>query len=49
MNKFIVGQMIGEGNFGKVRIGVHRETRQKVAIKTIDKEKLLNEAIRLKV
>lgn len=31
------GESIGEGTFGKVRMGVHIHTAQKVAIKTLQK------------
>ncbi|KAI8927498.1 hypothetical protein BC831DRAFT_452162 [Entophlyctis helioformis] len=36
-------QTIGEGSFAKVKIAIHRLTRQKVAIKVIDKTKLPDE------
>lgn len=32
--------ILGEGNFGQVMIGLHNETKQKVAIKILDKEKI---------
>lgn len=31
---------LGEGGFGKVRLGTHLRTNQKVAIKMMNKEKL---------
>lgn len=34
---FDSGESIGEGTFGKVRMGVHIHTAQKVAIKTLQK------------
>jgi 5'-AMP-activated protein kinase, catalytic alpha subunit len=35
------GKSIGEGTFGKVRLGVHLPTGQKVAVKTLQKEKIV--------
>ena len=35
------GQAIGEGTFGKVRLGVHMPTEMKVAVKTLQKEKIV--------
>lgn len=34
------GKTLGEGNFGKVRIALHRQTSENVAIKIIDKSRL---------
>ena len=31
-----MGQIIGEGGFGKVYLGVHKETKKKVAVKFMD-------------
>ena len=36
--------VLGEGNFGQVMIGLHNETDQKVAIKILDKERINCEA-----
>ncbi|XP_041354063.1 serine/threonine-protein kinase 33-like [Gigantopelta aegis] len=36
---YIVGKKLGEGSFGKVYEGIHRETDEKWAIKSINKEK----------
>ncbi|KNE64032.1 CAMK/CAMKL protein kinase [Allomyces macrogynus ATCC 38327] len=41
---FKIGKTIGQGAFSKVKIGYHRETGQKVAIKIVDK-KLMAEKI----
>ena len=38
----IVGSTIGEGTFGKVKLGVHNPTKQKVAIKILEKEKIVD-------
>ena len=35
-----VGNKLGEGSFGKVHEGTHRETKEKWAIKSINKEKV---------
>ena len=45
MKRFIVGKTIGEGSFGKVKIAVHQETKQKVAIKILNKSRLEKESI----
>lgn len=37
---YIVGKTLGEGSFGKVKIGIHMKTRQQVALKIIDQEKV---------
>lgn len=36
-----LGKSIGEGTFGKVRLGIHIITEQKVAVKTLQKEKIV--------
>ena len=41
--------MIGEGGFCKVHLGVHHFTREKVAIKMIDKGRLVEQADRRRV
>ena len=38
------GENIGEGTFGKVKLGVHMHTGQRVAIKTLQKEKIVEQA-----
>lgn len=35
------GKNIGEGTFGKVRLGTHILTEQKVAVKTLQKDKIV--------
>ena len=37
---YSVGQVIGEGGFCEVRIGVHHFSQRKVAIKIVDKKQL---------
>jgi 5'-AMP-activated protein kinase, catalytic alpha subunit len=41
---FDAGKSIGEGTFGKVRLGIHIPTGQKVAVKTLQKEKIVEQA-----
>jgi len=31
---------LGEGTFGKVRLGIHVKTKQKVAIKIVNRQKI---------
>ena len=40
--EFILGQKLGEGTFGTVRLGVNRQTGEKVAIKILEKAKMNN-------
>ena len=37
---YIIGSKIGSGAFGYVRLGIHKDSKQKRAIKTIDKENI---------
>lgn len=37
---YIVGKTLGEGSFGKVKVGIHMRTRQQVALKIIDQERV---------
>ena len=37
---YILKQDIGEGNFGKVKLGIHKETGEKFAIKILNKEQI---------
>ena len=37
------GKTIGEGTFGKVKIGVHIPTNSKVAVKILEKDKIIDE------
>ena len=53
VSHYLLGPKLGEGAFGLVRSGEHEQTHQKVAIKILDKEKLmvqeLGESIRKEV
>jgi 5'-AMP-activated protein kinase, catalytic alpha subunit len=37
---YFVEKVIGEGTFGKVRMGTHKLTQEKVAIKILEKKKI---------
>lgn len=39
-----VGRTIGQGTFGKVRLGTHQITQEKVAIKILEKDKIKDQA-----
>jgi serine/threonine protein kinase len=39
-NNFIEGRSLGQGTFGKVRLGTHVLTGEKVAIKILEKDKI---------
>ena len=38
---FQMGKTVGEGTFGKVHQGIHLPTGEKVGIKVLEKEKIL--------
>lgn len=40
LGNYIISNTIGEGTFGKVRLGVHSLTGEKVAVKILEKEKI---------
>lgn len=42
VGKYELGRTIGEGTFAKVKFAINSETREPVAIKILDKEKVLN-------
>jgi len=41
---FIIGKTIGQGTFNKVKIARHVHSNEQVAIKLIDKQKIISEA-----
>lgn len=43
MINIIIAKTIGKGGFGKVKIGIHLPTQQKVAIKILNKDKIKDE------
>ena len=44
LGTFILGQKLGEGTFGVVRMATHIITGEKVAVKILDKQKILKES-----
>lgn len=40
LGNYIISKTIGEGTFGKVRLGIHTPTNEKVAVKILEKEKI---------
>jgi len=38
------GKTLGEGTFGKVKLGTHILTEEKVAVKILEKEKIVEQA-----
>ena len=44
IGKYILGKSIGEGTFGKVKIGTHITTGEKVAVKILEKSKITDVA-----
>ena len=42
VGSYLLHQTLGEGTFGKVKYAIHKETQNKVAIKILEKEKLIN-------
>ena len=43
IGQFVLGEKIGQGTFGIVVLGTHQITGEKVAVKILDKEKILQE------
>ena len=41
IGSYVLGKSIGEGTFGKVKVGKHIHTGEKVAIKILDKAKMI--------
>lgn len=40
IGQYVLGRTIGEGTFGKVKIGTHNLTNEKVAVKILEKERI---------
>lgn len=40
LTHFLSGKSLGQGTFGKVRMGTHRLTGENVAIKILEKDKI---------
>jgi len=47
MDFYELSDVLGEGKFGLVRMGIHKKTQEKVAIKIIKKEKMTNNDLEL--
>ena len=41
---FVIGRSLGQGTFGKVRLGTHLITGEKVAIKILEKDKIKDQS-----
>ncbi len=44
VGQYMLGKTIGEGTFGKVKIGIHLPTGEKVAVKILEKSKIKEQA-----
>jgi 5'-AMP-activated protein kinase catalytic alpha subunit len=40
---YLIGKTIGEGTFGKVKLGTHNVTGEKVAVKILEKHKIVED------
>ena len=40
---YLIGKTIGEGTFGKVKLGTHNLTGEKVAVKILEKHKIVED------
>lgn len=40
---YLIGKTIGEGTFGKVKLGTHNITGEKVAVKILEKHKIVED------
>jgi 5'-AMP-activated protein kinase catalytic alpha subunit len=40
ISHFLIDKTLGEGTFGKVKLGIHTITQEKVAIKILEKNKI---------
>ena len=46
---FIMKEKLGEGTFGKVRLGINNQTEEEVAIKILDKKKIIREKDKIRL
>jgi 5'-AMP-activated protein kinase catalytic alpha subunit len=44
IGNYILGKSIGEGTFGKVKVGIHEPTGEKIACKILQKSKMVDNA-----
>ncbi|MCQ2818467.1 MAG: protein kinase, partial [archaeon] len=49
ISQFMLGEKLGEGTFGVVRLATHVITGEKVAVKILDKQKILEEADKVRI
>eukprot|EP00183_Erythrolobus_madagascarensis_P004655 CAMPEP_0185858226 /NCGR_PEP_ID=MMETSP1354-20130828/29905_1 /TAXON_ID=708628 /ORGANISM="Erythrolobus madagascarensis, Strain CCMP3276" /LENGTH=881 /DNA_ID=CAMNT_0028560507 /DNA_START=53 /DNA_END=2699 /DNA_ORIENTATION=+ len=49
VGKYLLFETLGRGNFGKVKLGVHEETGEQVAVKIIEKEHVKSNSMTLQV
>ena len=49
IGQFILGEKLGQGTFGVVVLGTHQLTGEKVAIKILEKEKIIQEADKTRI
>lgn len=42
MGNYVLTRNLGEGTFGKVKLGIHTPTGEKVAIKVLEKSKIVD-------
>lgn len=49
LGPFTLGEKLGEGTFGVVRLGIHSKTGEKVAVKILDKNKILEKKDRISI
>jgi serine/threonine protein kinase len=47
--KYILGKVLGKGQFGTTRIAIHKETGEKFACKTISKRKIVKQQVCMNV
>ena len=49
LTSYTIQKDLGEGTFGKVKLGIHNATKEKVAIKVLEKEKIQDEGDRERI
>lgn len=49
VGNYRIGKTIGKGTFGKVKLGEHLITKEKVAIKILEKDKILDDGDRTRI
>ena len=46
---YIIKKTLGQGTFGKVKLGIHKPTNEKVAIKILEKSKIIEKDDEIRV